>query len=119
METKQTTETTKTDAISHLEPEQLPPNSVALDTPIKRGGQAITRVTLRKPNAGELRGLSLTEILQLDVSSLQRLLPRISDPVLTEHDVAQLDPADLVQLGGVAVGFLLPKAKPEQAYLIA
>lgn len=119
MNTKDTSENTRPDEITRIEPEQLPPNTVALDTPIKRGGQEITRITLRKPSAGELRGLSLTEVLQLDVGSLQRLLPRISDPVLTEHDVAQLDPADLVQLGGVAVGFLLPKVKPEQAYLTA
>ena len=35
------------------------PNTVQLDTPIKRGDGHITSVTLRKPNSGELRGVSL------------------------------------------------------------
>ena len=30
---------------------------MTLDTPIKRGDQTITRVQVRKPNAGALRGL--------------------------------------------------------------
>ena len=33
------------------------PNTVTLDTPIKRGNGEITEVTLRKPSAGELRGV--------------------------------------------------------------
>lgn len=109
----------KPDEITYQESEQPPPNTVDLDTPIQRGGQEITRITLRKPSSGELRGLSLHDVLQLDVSSLQRLLPRISTPSVTEHDVAQMDPADLLQLGGVAVGFLLPKEKKAQASLTA
>lgn len=34
---------------------QRDPNTVTLDTPIKRGNGFITEVTLRKPSAGELR----------------------------------------------------------------
>ena len=30
-------------------------------------------------------------------------------PTLTKHDIGTMDPADLVQLGGVFAGFLLPK----------
>lgn len=84
-------------------------NIIILDTPIKRGEQEITEITLRKPKAGELRGLSLTEVLQMDVTALSKLLPRISSPTLTDNDVANLNPADLVQLGTVAAGFLVPK----------
>jgi hypothetical protein len=86
------------------------PNTVTLDTPIVRGKQTITEITLRKPQSGELRGVSLSDLVSLDVSALSKVLPRISSPTLTEHDVAQLDPADLVQLGGIFVGFLMPKA---------
>ena len=38
--------------------------TVTLDTPLKRGEQLIEKVTLRKPMSGELRGLSLNDILQ-------------------------------------------------------
>ena len=86
------------------------PNSVTLETPIKRGEQTIEEVTLRKPAAGELRGTSLSALMNLDIDALQKVLPRISSPMLTEADVAQLDPADLVQLGSVFAGFLLTKA---------
>ena len=35
------------------------PNTVTLETPLKRGDQTITAVTLRKPASGELRGVAL------------------------------------------------------------
>lgn len=85
-------------------------NSHTLDTPLVRGTQTITTVTLRKPKSGELRGVSLSDLVSLDVAALSKVLPRISTPTLTEQDVANLDPADLVMLGGVFVGFLTPKA---------
>lgn len=87
--------------------------TVKLDSPIARGENPITEITLRKPNAGALRGVSLSELLQLDVTALTTVLPRITEPTLTAHDVAQMDPADLVQLGGEVAGFLLPKAAKE------
>lgn len=84
-------------------------NTITLDTPIKRGDQTITSVSLRKPAAGELRGLNLTDLLQMDVAALQRVLPRISSPTLTEADVSGMDLSDLLQCGSMVAGFLLPK----------
>ena len=86
------------------------PEPITLDRPLQRGEQTIKTITLRKPDAGELRGLALTDLLNLDVAALQKLLPRISTPTLTEQDVARMDPADLVQLGGIVGGFLVPKS---------
>ena len=88
---------------------QRDPNTVTLDTPIKRGNVFITEVTLRKPSAGELRGVSLAELLQMKVDALQTVLPRITNPILHKQDMATLDPADLVNMGTVVVGFLLTK----------
>ncbi|MFP4894509.1 phage tail assembly protein [Paraburkholderia sp. EG304] len=90
--------------------EQAKQNTVTLDAPLERnGGPSITEITLRKPASGELRGTSLNALVNLDVDALGKVLPRISSPTLTEFDVQQLDPADLVQLGVVFAGFLLPK----------
>lgn len=89
---------------------QEDPNSYTLDEPIVRGSQTITKVTLRRPKSGELRGVTLSDLVNLDVAALSRVLPRISSPTLTEQDVANLDPADLVQLGGIFSGFLMTKA---------
>lgn len=85
--------------------------NVTLDTPIKRGEQEISTITLRKPRSGELRGLSLVDLAQLDIVALRKLLPRITSPVLTELDVDQLDMSDMMALGAEVSGFLLQKAQ--------
>lgn len=85
-------------------------NVVVLDQPIARGETTIAQITLRKPNAGELRGVSLAELLQLDVAAIMRVTPRISIPSLTEAEVRSMDPADLVDVGGKIAGFLLKKS---------
>lgn len=88
--------------------------TITLEQSIQRGESKITDIELRKPNSGELRGVNLTDLLQMDVTALHRVLPRIASPSLTEHEVAQLDPADLFKLGTAVAGFLLPKdALPE------
>lgn len=88
------------------------PEGVPLDFPIKRGATEITHVPLRKPSAGELRGVKLTELLQMDVGALQTVLPRISP--LTQAEVQQLDPADLTELGTQVVGFFMRKSIREE-----
>ncbi|ACO79883.1 Phage P2 GpE-like tail protein [Azotobacter vinelandii CA] len=84
--------------------------TITLDTPIQRGEQIITSVELRKPDAGSLRGVSLTDVLRMDVNALITVLPRISTPALTQPELMRLDPADLVQLGSEVAAFLLPKS---------
>ncbi|CAE6784549.1 hypothetical protein R69658_04232 [Paraburkholderia aspalathi] len=88
--------------------EQANPHAVTLDTPIVRGEQTIAEITLRKPNSGELRGTSLNALVNLDVDALVKVLPRIATPAITEFDVRELDPSDLVQLGVTFADFLLP-----------
>lgn len=94
-----------------------PAETVTLDQPIQRGEQTITEIALRKPMSGELRGLSLADLLNLDVNSLIKLLPRISQPTLTEQEIGRMAPADLSQLGAKVSGFLLPKALLEGSSL--
>ena len=93
------------------------PNSVQLDSPIKRGSNLIEEITLRKPASGELRGIHLAELLNMDVTSLIKLLPRISQ--LTAPEAAQMDPADLVAVGVKVTGFLLQKQTKTDASLLA
>jgi hypothetical protein len=89
--------------------------TVTLDFPFQRGEDTITEIKIRKPGAGELRGLTLMALSQLDYSTLETLLPRITMPMLHKHEVAKLDPADLMQLGGEVMDFLLPKAAKQEA----
>lgn len=85
--------------------------TVALSCPIHHGEQVIEKVTLRKPKASELRGLSLQDILTTDISAIMQIIPRISDPVLLPDDVDNLDAADLAEIGGVIRGFFMTAAE--------
>ncbi|SFB45378.1 Phage tail assembly chaperone protein, E, or 41 or 14 [Pseudomonas sp. NFIX10] len=100
----------------------LPPeddNSVTLDTPIIRGKTLIDSITLRKPQAGELRGVHLVELLNMDVATLIKILPRISNPSITAPEAAGMDPADLLVCGSKISGFLLQKSVKADASLAA
>lgn len=82
---------------------------ITLDYPIKRGSKSVSEITVRKPKSGALRGVSLTEVLQMEVTALTKVLPRITEPSLSEAELRDIDPADLFQLGGAVTGFLLPR----------
>ena len=82
---------------------------IPLDTPLKRGETEITELQLRKPASGELRGLSLSALLNIDAGAVITLLPRITTPTLTTDEAARLDPADLTACGLEIASFLLPK----------
>lgn len=96
-----------------LPPAQPQPGSILLETPIRRGDQVISSLTLRKPDAGTLRGIKLADLLQMDVGALTTLLPRISSPTLTAADAAKLDPVDLVAIATEVGNFFLTKAQRE------
>lgn len=85
-------------------------NVITLDNPIVRDGQKIEQITVRKPVSGELRGVSLVDLAQMEVSALQKVLPRITTPALTAVDLNNMDPADLTQLGITVAGFLASKS---------
>lgn len=89
---------------------------VDLDTPVVRGQQKIEKLIIRKPISGELRGVTLMDLMQMDVLALRKVLPRITVPPLTDVEVGNLDPADLVACGVEVAGFLLQK-KAKAGYL--
>ncbi|WP_028864684.1 phage tail assembly protein [Psychromonas aquimarina] len=68
-------------------------------------GKAITEVTLRKPFAGEMRGLSFSKIMEFDVDTMVTLVPRISE--LSERQMINLEPVNMPPLfTGVASFFV-------------
>ncbi|MCE8023664.1 phage tail assembly protein [Billgrantia aerodenitrificans] len=87
----------------------IPTETVTLDTPIQRGSKTVTEITVRKPLSGALRGVALVDLLNMDTHSLHKVLPRITEPALTEAELRKMDPADLVQLGSKVSRFLLGK----------
>ena len=86
--------------------------SVKFDVGFKRGEQSITEIVIRKPKTRALRGLTLVNVLQLDVDTLAKLAPRITTPTMTENDVYELAPSDLTKLSKEVIGFFV-KAEDE------
>ena len=92
--------------------------SIELDEPIKRGKTVIDAVQIRNPTAGELRGVALMDVAQMDVLALRKVLPRITIPSLTDAEIGNLPLSDLMQCGVIVAGFLLTKQqKAESGYL--
>ena len=94
--------------------------TVDLDEHIKRGNTVIESIDIRKPSAGELRGVSLMDVAQMDVSALRKVLPRITNPSLTDAEIGNLSLSDIMQCGVIVAGFLLTKQqKADSGYLDA
>ena len=85
--------------------------SVILDKPLVRGDQVIAKVDVRKPMPVEMTGLSLRDIIDMDVTAMIRVLERTTTPALTAIELGQkLDPFDFLALASEASGFWLPRA---------
>lgn len=82
---------------------------VSLEEPITRGDQKIDKLTLRRPQSGELRGVRLADLTNGDVSAVLTVLPRISNPTLTPTEAAELDPVDLAAVTSEIIGFFMTK----------
>lgn len=84
--------------------------TVPLETPIQDGETTITSLSIRKPVAGELRGLSVSQLIAGDSDSHTKLIPRITSPLLTEDDIktGKLDVTDFTAVVNEVVDFLLP-----------
>ena len=80
---------------------------IVLEEPIVRGETTIAEITIRKPQSGELRGLTLVDLTQLKVDTVIEVLPRISMQGITAHEAAGMDPADLLQIGVEIASFFL------------
>lgn len=88
---------------------------VKLSQPIPRASGDIAELTLRKPATGELRGLKLLEVMQLDVNALSVLLPRIAQPTITKADIDAMDLADITDIGVEVMGFFSQPVSPAPA----
>ena len=85
---------------------------IQLEKPIPRGEGQIDTITLRKPDAGALRGIVLSDLLRMEAGAVADLLPRITEPPLLAHEVARMDAADLMACAVEISNFLLPAWTP-------
>ena len=85
---------------------------ITLSQPFKIDGKEITEINIRKPKAGELRGINLLDLLQMKTEVVVTVLSRVSSPHLTEQQAFELDIADVVKAGAALVGFFSQEAAP-------
>lgn len=84
--------------------------TITLDEPVIRGETQIETLVLRQPVAGDYRGLgSVGQIMGGDADALLKLIPRISNPPLTEPEVAALCPADFGEVTFAVTSFFMRK----------
>lgn len=83
---------------------------IELEAPIQRGSSIVSSITLRKPDAGALRGIVLSDLLRMEAGAVADLLPRITEPPLLAHEVARMDAADLMSCAVEISNFLLPRS---------
>lgn len=83
---------------------------IELSAPIINGKNEITKFSMRKPLAGDLRGIKLLNFVDADVDSLAKVLPRITTPTLTEQDVYKMEIGDLANVVLEISDFLKPKS---------
>lgn len=88
---------------------------VDLERPIIRGSESITQITLRKPNVGMLRNLSLQDVLKWQVEATNTLLTRITSPTLNLNDLNAMDIADYTALAVELTNFLVSAKAKSQA----
>lgn len=87
----------------------MPTKTLKLNTPIVRGENQLTEITLFKPNVAAMRGVSLNALLNMQVDAIAEMLPRISDPKLLPVEIEKMDCVDLLQAGVMIASFFLPE----------
>lgn len=86
--------------------------TITLSKPLTFGEETIGELTLRRPTAGDLRGIKLQGISDMDVNTVLTLLPRICTVPLAPATLHSLDPADLVAVCEAIAGFFVASSSP-------
>ncbi|MBL4830040.1 MAG: phage tail assembly protein [Aliivibrio sp.] len=71
-------------------------STVKLMTPMEVDGKEVTEIKLRKPCAGDLRGLNLIGVVEMHFDAASVILPRISS--LNERDILNMEVENLAPL---------------------
>ncbi len=87
---------------------------VELEQPIIQGETKITQLTLRKPTAGELRGIKLIQIMELIPDAFFQLIPRICTPTVTIGQLHTIDATDLLEIMAKIASMLEKKSSQPQ-----
>jgi hypothetical protein len=100
---------------------QPPLATIKLDEPIKRGQTSIERVSVRRPNPGEMEGISLRDIINLESTAALNLLPRVSaasghHAIAAPRRVGRYGPVGLHDTGGRTLKFFVAEVGSPPAF---
>jgi hypothetical protein len=84
---------------------QAETRTATLATPIMKDDVEINTIEIRKPNSGNLRGLSLIDVCEMKFEAGEVLLPRISS--LTERDLFNVAPENWAPLLTTVASFFV------------
>lgn len=76
--------------------------------------EPVVSVALREPSTGDMRGLKLTDVMQMDVATMTRLIPRVSEPALAPSEIEALPGSDFVALASGVIGFFFTEEQITQ-----
>ncbi len=93
-------------------------NTVPLSSPLTIDGEEVSEITLRKPATGELRGLSMVDILRMETDTMFKLLPRITQPALSPAVLSRdIQPEDFTELATKTLLFFVKAEQMEGQFL--
>ena len=92
--------------------EEAKTKNVDLKHPLGTGEKRIDTITLRRPMAGDLRGVKLVDLMQMDAEAVCQLVARISTPLVTASRFWELDASDLLSVSMEVVGFFASEPTP-------
>jgi hypothetical protein len=84
--------------------------NVTLKNPIKLGDKKeIKSIDIREPKAGDMRGISVLDVMRLEVSAYRELLPRITSPIITKAQIDDMYFCDITKMMDKVSDFLEAK----------
>ena len=70
--------------------------AITLSRPLQTAAGPVSELQIREPDAGELRGVKLAELLQGEAGAVLTVLPRIALPGITPAEADRLSAQDVV-----------------------
>lgn len=78
---------------------------ITLSKPLPYGATPLKELTFRRPMAGDLRGLKLGGLQELDVDLMLTIASRTSVQPVTLAQLYELDPSDFIKVATEVAGF--------------
>ena len=95
------------EAVTAVKKENINGITLKLNDPVTIGDKEYTEITLRKPYAGNMKGISITQLQAGDAQQVINFVSKVSDWPITA--VEQIGLGDFNLINNLVLGFLFPK----------